>query len=970
MAESDDPDFLPTRPWDQRGESPTIPATPPPSGSTPPPTPRRGAWQPPTPEQLQPGFPQYEIRAIIGSGGMGAVYKGWQKSLRRFVAIKILPAQLEDADVKFAERFQREAQAMARFTHPGIVSVYDAGETPEGLLYFVMEYVEGTDVQKLVSSHGRLPPENALAIATHVCEALAYAHRRGVIHRDIKPSNIMVDGEGQVKVADFGLAKLASDDSAAFLTGTHVRMGTPDFMAPESAWGSGTVDHRADLYAVGVMLYQMLTGQLPRGRFDPPSRRVAGLDVRFDAIVDHALQTDPERRYSSAIDIRSDLERIRTDPIPAMPTPPAPAAPPAAPSVAMPTQPLSEPTVGTGAIPVLARSAPHKTRVAPWVIGVIGAGAFAVMGVLFLNRPGSSVGPSPQPVSVTPAASTPPTLPPAVNSGPIQPAPNSETETPLARATTESPFMNTLGMKFVPVTITGGPTAGQPVLFSIWETRVQDYKAFVTETKRSWPVQSFVQDLSHPAVNVSWEDARAFCAWLTDREHNAGKLAATQSYRLPSDHEWSCAVGIGDRETAGGAPADKDKQFPDVFPWGSTWPPPPGAGNYSGEEAAQHKGWEGQKVLTGYRDGFAATAPCGSFPANPLGLFDLGGNAWEWCEDAFKPGDPQKTVRGASYSLATRSVLLSSARFHLIPTMHDDSTGFRCVLAADSLPIKAAEPSSPPAPRSASEILISSDYEWSKPENLGPGVNSAKDEYAMGISDDGLVLVLSSTREGGEHLFECRRERLDEPFGKAELIDELKPGLESGPFLSGDGLTLLYALQPNALATSDIYEAHRASRADGWERSGRLFGPASYNAGPCLSADGLTLWFNSNRSGGRGGFDLWRARRPSPGAPFEAPVNLGSGVNTDAEEFSPRITADNRALLFYRERHGTGQRLFVALADDKGSFNAQPLVLAVNSRVQAPTLSTDGLTLYFASDMPGGQGGWDLWQIRRVPRAR
>ncbi|MDR3403836.1 MAG: SUMF1/EgtB/PvdO family nonheme iron enzyme [Chthoniobacter sp.] len=1231
MAEPDDPDFPPTRSWDERGESPTIPATPPPRESTPPASPRRSTWQPPTPEELQPQFSQYEIRAIIGRGGMGAVYKGWQKSLRRFVAIKILPPQLEDNDIKFAERFQREAQAMARFAHPGIVSVFDAGETPEGLLYFIMEYVEGTDVQKMVASQGRLPPEHALAITSHVCDALAYAHRRGVIHRDIKPSNIMVDSEGRVKVADFGLAKVATDDSAALLTGSHVRMGTPDFMAPESAWGTGTVDHRADLYAVGVMLYQMLTGQLPRGRFDPPSRRVAGLDVRFDAIVDHALQTDPERRYSSAIEIRSDLDRILTEPTSAAPAadPPLPVPPPA--STPVPPPSASEQVTLPEVIREPAAAVPRKSHPARWLIAIIGVGALSAIGTLLLHRPGSP--PDPGPIAQpTPVVPTPVPRPP-VDEHPATPAPKitPPPEIAPARATIDAPLVNTLGMKFVPVTITGGPTAGQEVLFSIWETRVQDYKVFTMETKRDWPAVRFVQGPSHPAVNVSWDDARAFCAWLTEREHKAGKLAAAQSYRLPTDHEWSCAVGIGERETPTAAPADKDKQFPDVFPWGNAWPPPHGAGNYSGEEAVQHKGWDGQKTLAGYRDDFPATAPCGSFPANRLGLFDLGGNAWEWCEDAFRPGDPQKTVRGASYSLATRTVLLSSARFHLVPTMHDDSTGFRCILAtrAPQIPVpappnasssaattvapfvnglgmkfvpvpisggptggqrvlfsiwetrmqdyqmfiqenprewikpefsqdptepvtwvtwndaqsfcawltererkagtismneryrlptdhewscavgigdredaarlpseksgkiadlfpwgktwpppagagnysgeeaighetskeqktitgyrdgfpgaspvgsfaannlglfdlggnawewcedwfdreqtrkvargasfdydtrgtllssyrgrgtpdyvgfgfrcvlaavspttNAAEESTAPAPASA-DILTSPEYEWSKPENLGPGVNSTKDEYALGISDDGLVLVLSSTREGTEHLFECRRENVAQPFGPAELISELRPGLQSGPFLSGDGLTLLYALQSNAQAISDIYQSHRSSRTAHWEKPARLFGPSSYNAGPCLSADGLTLWFDSTRTGGRGGFDLWRTHRPSSGVPFEAPVNLGGGVNTDANEFSPRVTPDNRALLFYRERHGSGQHLFIAFDNGQGAFTAQPLVFAAGGRVQSPTLSADGSVLYFASDMPGGQGGWDLWQIRRVPK--
>ncbi len=270
-----------------------------------------GAWAPPTPEELQCELPQFEIFDLLGRGGMGAVYKGRQRSLDRYVAIKILPGAFASGDPEYAVRFQREARAMARLSHPCIVAVHDASETSGGLLYFVMDYIQGTDVQQLVAAQGRLPVERALAIASSVCDALDYAHRHGVIHRDIKPSNVMVDTAGQVKVADFGLAKLATNDSA-LLTASDAMMGTPDFMAPESHLGTAQVDHRADLYAIGVMLYQMLTGKLPRGRFEPPSRLVPGLDRRLDAIIDRTLQNERDARYSSALELRTALAPVLT----------------------------------------------------------------------------------------------------------------------------------------------------------------------------------------------------------------------------------------------------------------------------------------------------------------------------------------------------------------------------------------------------------------------------------------------------------------------------------------------------------------------------------------------------------------------------------------------------------------------------------------------------------------------------------
>ena len=245
-------------------------------------------WQPPSVEHLQALLPQYEIEALIGRGGMGAVYKGKQRALDRPVAIKLLPPEFDNDEANFTERFKNEARIMAKLDHPAIVPVYDFGETSEGQLYFVMAFIDGTDIQHMIQSQGRLPAEHALAITAHVCDALAYAHDHGVVHRDIKPSNILINMEGQVKVADFGLAKV-DDPSASGLTKTGQAMGTPDFVAPEALITGVQTDGRADLYAVGVMLYQMLTGNIPRGMFTMPSVMLPGTDPRFDSIIAKAM---------------------------------------------------------------------------------------------------------------------------------------------------------------------------------------------------------------------------------------------------------------------------------------------------------------------------------------------------------------------------------------------------------------------------------------------------------------------------------------------------------------------------------------------------------------------------------------------------------------------------------------------------------------------------------------------------------
>ena len=273
------------------------------------------AWTPPGIEELQRMLPQYEIREFIARGAMGAVYKGVQSTLKRIVAIKVLPPEIEDGDLQFAARFKHEAQAMAHLSHPNIVAVFDAGETAGGLLYFVMEFIEGTDVAQYIASVGIVEPQRAMQITTAVCDALAFAHEEGIIHRDIKPSNIIIDQRGRVKVADFGLAKTINTGSA-LLTQSSVAMGTPDFIAPESFILDIKVDQRADIYAVGVMLYQMLTGRIPRGRFEMPSEMVEEMDPRLDDIVDKAMKTDREMRYSTAVEMMRDVEQIVRTPYP------------------------------------------------------------------------------------------------------------------------------------------------------------------------------------------------------------------------------------------------------------------------------------------------------------------------------------------------------------------------------------------------------------------------------------------------------------------------------------------------------------------------------------------------------------------------------------------------------------------------------------------------------------------------------
>jgi predicted Ser/Thr protein kinase len=266
-----------------------------------------GPFSAPTPAELAASFPQLEILEMLGQGGMGAVYKARQPALDRFVALKILPAEAS-RDPAFAERFTREARALARLNHPNVVTVYDFGQAG-GLYYFVMEYIDGVNLRHLLRA-GRLTPEQALRVVPQICDALQYAHEEHIVHRDIKPENILIDQRGRVKIADFGIAKLLGRKASDYtLTGPWQVVGTPHYMAPEQMERPLAVDHRADIYSLGVVFYEMLTGELPMGRFPPPSQRVQ-VDVRLDEVVLRAMEREPDRRYQHASDIKTEVQAL------------------------------------------------------------------------------------------------------------------------------------------------------------------------------------------------------------------------------------------------------------------------------------------------------------------------------------------------------------------------------------------------------------------------------------------------------------------------------------------------------------------------------------------------------------------------------------------------------------------------------------------------------------------------------------
>ena len=266
------------------------------------------------PEQIAPHFPQLEILQCLGRGGMGVVYKARQKTLNRFVALKLLAPE-RVLDPRFAERFTCEAQALAALNHPNIVTIHDFGQAG-GFYYLLMEFVDGANLRQLLRAR-KFTPEEALAIVPPLCDALQFAHDRGIVHRDIKPENLLIDITGRVKVADFGVAKMlgtlnASDNAAepaALQNNTQTSVGTPGYSAPEQKTDPQHVDSRADIYSLGVVFYELLTGERPGGRLEPPSKKVQ-IDVRLDEVVLRALEKDPELRFQQVSEVKTMVEAI------------------------------------------------------------------------------------------------------------------------------------------------------------------------------------------------------------------------------------------------------------------------------------------------------------------------------------------------------------------------------------------------------------------------------------------------------------------------------------------------------------------------------------------------------------------------------------------------------------------------------------------------------------------------------------
>ena len=677
----------------------------------------------------------FEILGRLGQGGMGAVYQARQTSLDRIVALKTLQASLA-GDPEYIARFRREAKAAAGLNHPNLVQVYAAGEN-DGLHWFAMEYVEGESAQDRLKRKGRLDPAEAIAIAVHIATALDYGWRKAhLIHRDIKPDNIFLSSDGEVKLGDLGLAKHAGETQSLTMTGAS--MGTPHYMSPEQAEGKKDVDLRADIYSLGCALFHLVAGKQPyqgdtalavmmkHVTAPVPEMTAAwpGSPGELSRVVLKMMQKDPAARQQSYAEVIADLRRAY-DALTGETVPDTVAVTQQGEArdrrfstagedggiekTAVENRRSLRKPLGIGGVALLAALA-ALFHFAPWKKGgglteAERAEKAREMGSACAPRavsgaPPETAGVANAPHSATPSGNERTTTPDAPGGAPgTAREARALPEAAVPPATKDKPFVNTLGMRFVPVPIVSGPSAGQRVLFGVWDVRVQDYAAYAcanpmadggwkTQHKEGVPAG---RELDHPVVGVSWEDAQAFCQWLTEKETAEGKLAKGVKYRLPSDEEWSWAVALPPE--VGATPEEKHGKNSVDFPWGKDWPPVKKVGNYADEtfhakfppkQSVKDDRMENEKWMEGYTDGFATTSPVGSFPANAYGLYDMGGNVWQWCEDWYDASHKDRVIRGASWIHLDRGFLLSSLRSHGAPGRRICSHGFRCAVGVSA----------------------------------------------------------------------------------------------------------------------------------------------------------------------------------------------------------------------------------------------------------------------------------------------
>lgn len=622
-----------------------------------------GEFYAPSVEELQDLFPKLEILELIACGGMGAVYKARQPQLDRFVALKILPPSVGKAQ-EYAERFRREARAMAQLNHPGVVGIFDFGQAGD-YFFFVMEYVDGFTLHELIRA-GSLEPKKAFSLFLQVCAGLAYAHEKGVVHLDIKPGNIMLDKEGRAKILDFGLASLRRGGET---DGAKEDMGTPDYAAPERFGSDGIVDHRADIYSLGVVLYETLVGKVPKGEFAAAST-LSEVDPAVDEVIENCLAPDPEDRYGAVQDLSRAVSASRR----------------ARQSVAGKKEREGD------ARPVKDLAAEKRREVVlsrlKWRLGIllvlamlVGAGAFLFRDKIKLEFrkkqqsgaiSGGKAGDQAEEMKTRLEEER------AEKVKEVAPIVAEEKRVPdqkVKALSSEQTFTNGVGIEMIRVPegsfrmgdLSGNQRENESPVHSV---ELSGYYLAATElTEGQWKsvmgrMRGDERGDRYPHDRVSWEAAMKFCRKLTEDEQAAGRLPEGYVYTLPTEAQWEHACRAGTES------------------------------DYAGNLDA----------LAWYADNSAGEShPVAGKQPNAWGFFDLHGNVSEWCLDHYAEKYPQdgalghygkgrlRVQRGGSWN-DEGGRCRSAARTANRPAFRGAETGFRpCLTRAELVPLEQVD---------------------------------------------------------------------------------------------------------------------------------------------------------------------------------------------------------------------------------------------------------------------------------------
>jgi Tol biopolymer transport system component len=944
-----------------------------------------------------PDIEGYKIIEPLGEGGMGIVWRAEQLSTRREVALKLLISQRVDS-VKAQARFQREVELTARLDHPNIARIYDSG-LHQGMYYYAMELIEGIPLDQYVRNQN-FSRTQILALMQKVCQAVLYAHLRAVIHRDLKPSNIIISPDGQPHILDFGLAKALLDEDEELTISVEGQIaGTPAYMSPEQASGyRSQLDTRTDVYSLGVILFELLTGQSPHdlsfsmfdllrqissGNIRRPSEVDKSIDGELEAILLKALAHNPEERYASAGALAKDISNYLDE------------------------EPLDA-RVPTTLYFLRKKAYKYKKQVG------ITAAVLVVILVTFITAYTRIVG---QRAVIRAAQER-----------------NQSLEAELADLRTK---------------ILSGNQQEAKAALAVLEEK------YLAAQKRADKLQRKLDDVAEPARVKESDTGFFFGAPVNLGEPvNTLSLDAAPTFSNDGLEMYICS----NREGSYGTDHNEDIWVARRATKQDSWGSPENLGETVNSSSREYMPFLSPDGLELY---FSSDRN-GGYGNCDLYMIERYTNDGPWSEpknigpvinSRREESDPTISADGLVlyfssnrdgghgnndiwYSKRATKQDVWRQPINLGPVINTSSQEVMPYISSDGLMLMFA--SNRPGGFGGRDIYVSRrtslNQSWSEPVNLGPVVNSNKNDDLPFISPDGSALYLNSERSGGfgsydiwqvpvvsvrdftfgnpfnlgsiinssthdrgptissdelELYFDSNRsggsgdidiwlsprKSILEPWGEPENLGSIvnSNSLDAQPYISGDGLSLFFhSNRTGGFGQDDIWVTTRTAIDDNWtipKNLGSIINTSSHEGSPCISEDGLTLYFSSTRTDGYGSMDLWFVKRPTIDGPWSEPINFGPMVNTEFDEGFPRTSADGLFLYFNSDRpggYGKSDIWLTRRANISASWGI-PVNLgpSVNSASDegVPCISKTGSTLIFCSDRSGGSGANDLWQV-------